>query len=229
MPVSIRTAVLSVVAVLGVASLLNAQYVRIGDVGAIPGPGMSAPTVLQSTIALYTEEARTRGIEGTVTIEALIGEDGKIKSTRILKGLGFGLDEAALACVQEWTLSPATRNGLPVSVGAQIDIVFSIRSANAVRMGAGMIPPTVQQRVEPQYTAEAARVGLSGTVVLQAVIRSDGTVDVLRVVRGLPLGLTDSAIDAIKQWKFRPGQRDGKSADIALNIEVNFNIVKRNQ
>src|SRR5262249_34844390 len=168
-------------------------------------------------------------IEGTVTIEALIGEDGKIKSSRILKSLGFGLDAAALASVQEWTLSPATRNGLPVSVGAQMDVVFSIRSANAVRMAAGMSPPTVQQRVEPRYTAEASRVGLSGTVVLQAVIKSDGTVDVLRVVRGLPLGLTDSAIDAIKQWRFRPGQKDGQNADIALNIEVNFNIVKRNQ
>ena len=56
-----------------------------------------------------------------------------------------------------------------------------------------------------------------------------GTVDVLRVVRGLPAGLTDSAIDAIKQWQFRPGQKDGQNADIALNIEVNFNIVKRNR
>src|SRR5436309_3005993 len=49
--------------------------------------------------------------------------------------------------------------------------------------------------------------------------RSDGTVDVLRVVRGLPAGLTDSAIEAIKQWRFRPGQKDGQNADIALNIE----------
>lgn len=54
---------------------------------------------------------------------------------------------------------------------------------------------------------------LSGTVVLQAVVRSDGTVDVLRVVRGLPLGLPDSAIDAINQWQFKPGQKDGQNAD----------------
>jgi protein TonB len=96
-------------------------------------------------------------------------------------------------------------------------------------MAAGMSPPAVLQRVEPKYTAEAARVRLSGTVVLQAVIKSDGTVDVLRVVRGLPAGLTDSAIDAIKQWQFRPGQKDGQNADIALNIEVNFNIAKGNR
>jgi TonB family protein len=221
--------ILAFVATLGAAPLLHAQYVRIGNAGAIPPAGMTAPTVLKSNIALYTEDARTHGVEGTVTIEALIGEDGKIRSTRIMKELGFGLDQAALASVQEWVLSPATRDGLPVSVGAQMDVVFSLRSANAVRMGAGMSPPTVLQRVEPKYTAEAARAGLNGTVVLQAVIKTDGTVDVLRVVRGLPAGLTDSAIEAIKQWQFRPGQKDGQNADIALNIEVNFNIMKRNR
>jgi TonB family protein len=190
---------------------------------------MTAPTVLKSAIALYTEDARTHGIEGTVTIEALIGEDGHIRSTKLLKGLGFGLDEVALSSVQGWTLSPATRNGLPVSAGAQLDVAFSLRSANAVRMGPGMLPPTVQQKVDPQYTDEARRAKLSGTVVLQAVVRSDGTVDVLRVVRGLPLGLTDSAIQAINEWQFRPGQKDGQNADIALSIEVNFNIAKRNR
>lgn len=50
-----------------------------------------------------------------------------------------------------------TACGASVSVGAQVDVAFSFRSANAVRMGAGMVPPTVQQRVEPQYTDEACR------------------------------------------------------------------------
>jgi TonB family protein len=221
--------ILAFLVTLGVAPLLSAQYVRIGNAGTTPPAGMTAPTVLKSAIALYTEDARTHGIEGTVTIEALIGEDGQIRSTKLLKGLGFGLDEVALSSVQGWTLSPATRNGLPVSVGAQLDVAFSLRSANAVRMGPGMLLPTVQQKVDPQYTDEARRAKLSGMVVLQAVVRSDGTVDVLRVVRGLPLGLTDSAIQAIKQWQFRPGQKDGQNADIALNIEVNFNIAKRDR
>ncbi|MBO0800771.1 MAG: energy transducer TonB [Blastocatellia bacterium] len=41
--------------------------------------------------------------------------------------------------------------------------------------------------------------------------------------------MTDSAIDAINQWQFKPGKKDGQNADIALNIEVNFNIAKRNR
>src|SRR5215467_15305521 len=151
MHLSMRQMILALLALLGVAPLLHAQYVRIGN-SAIPPAGMTAPTVLKSAITLYTEDARIHGIEGTVTIEALIGEDGEIRSTKILKGLGFGLDEVALTSVQQWTLSPATRNGLPVSVGAQLDVAFSLRSANALHMGAGMLPPKIQQKIEPQYT-----------------------------------------------------------------------------
>ena len=219
-----RTIICAFLALVGVTASLDAQYVRIGNPGATPRAGMNPPTILRSTAALYTDDARVRGIEGTVTIEAVMSEDGRIKSMRVLRGLGFGLDEVALASVQEWEFSPATQNGLPISVVAQIDVQFNLRSANAVRMGAGITPPTVRSRVEPQYTEEARAARLQGTVVLQAVIKTDGTADIIRVVRGLPNGLTDSAITAINQWKFRPANKGGQDVDVALNIEINFNL-----
>jgi outer membrane biosynthesis protein TonB len=66
--------------------------------------------------------------------------------------------------------------------------------------------------------------GYNGTVVLQAVIKKNGTVDIIRVVRGLPLGLTDNAIQALK---FKPGTKDGQEVDIAVNVEINFNLQQR--
>jgi TonB family protein len=177
-------------------------------------------------LTTYTDDARTHSIEGTVAVEALMDENGRIQSVRVLKGLGFGLDEAALASVQEWEFSPATRDGTPVSVVAQIDVPFSLASANAFRVGNGVTPPRVQSRVEPRYTDAARLARLSGTVVMQVVIKKDGTVDIIRVVQGLAGGLTDSAVDAIKQWKFSPGQKDGQAVDVGLNIEVNFDLRK---
>jgi TonB family protein len=207
--------------------LLDAQYVRIANAERVlPNGGMAPPTVLKSTLALYTDDARTHGIEGTVTIEAFMGEDGRIIRMRVLKGLGFGLDENALASVQEWTFSPATQTGTPVSVVAQIDVPFSLVSANALRMEPGMIPPSPQYRVEPNYTDAARLARLSGKIVMQVVVKKDGTVEVIRIVQGLGLGLTDSAVDAMKQWKFSPGNKDGQAVDVALNVEVNFNLKK---
>jgi len=115
------------VAMLGTASLLDAQYIHISNAGIIPNSGVVPPTIMKSTLALYTDDARAHGIEGTVTIEALIDEGGQIRSSRVFKSLGFGLDEVTLASVRQWEFSPATRDGAPVSVVAQIDVQFNLR------------------------------------------------------------------------------------------------------
>jgi TonB family protein len=222
-----RTIGLPVIGIICLVSVLNAQHVRMGNEGlVIENGGITPPTILKSTLGSYTDEARLRGIEGTVTIAAQVDVNGEIKVLRVLKGLGFGLDEVAASTVNGWTMSPATRVGIPVLVMCQIDVEFSLRSANALHMMPGMDKPTVLQRVPPQYTEEARRAGLNGTVVLQAVIKTDGTVDVLRVVRGLPLGLTENAINALKQWQFSPGKKNGQDVDASVNLEVNFNLRK---
>lgn len=92
------------------------------------------------------------------------------------------------------------------------------------RVGGGVSPPSVVSRVEPQYSEEARKARYQGTVVLEAIVRRDGTVDILRVVRSLGFGLDENAIDALKKWKFRPGMKGGVAVDVALNIEVNFNL-----
>ena len=85
-------------------------------------------------------------------------------------------------------------------------------------------PPTVLSRVEPVYSEKAREAKLQGKVVVSAIVRKDGSLEVLKVVRGLGLGLDKNAINALKKWRFRPGMRDGKPVDVALNIEVNFKL-----
>ena len=84
--------------------------------------------------------------------------------------------------------------------------------------------PMILFKVDPQYSEEARKAQYQGTVVLEAIIRSDGTIEILRVVRSLDFGLDENAIQALKQWKFRPGMRNGQPVDVVLNIEVNFNL-----
>ncbi len=92
------------------------------------------------------------------------------------------------------------------------------------RIGGGVSPPTILFKVDPQYSEEARKARYQGTVVLEAIVRRDGTVDILRVIRSLGFGLDENAIQALKKWKFRPGMRNGAPVDVALNIEVNFNL-----
>ncbi len=92
------------------------------------------------------------------------------------------------------------------------------------RVGGGVSPPTVVYRVEPTYSEEARKAKYQGVVVLSAIVRRDGTIEILKVVRSLGLGLDENAIQALRQWKFRPGMKNGVPVDVALNIEVNFSL-----
>ena len=83
-------------------------------------------------------------------------------------------------------------------------------------------PPTVLSRVEPVYSEKARKAKLQGVVVLSVIVRKDGSIEVLKVVQGLGLGLDENAITALKRWRFRPGTKDGRPVDVPLNIEVKF-------
>ena len=68
----------------------------------------------------------------------------------------------------------------------------------------------------PQYTDKARLAGYKGAVYCRQLLRREGTVDIIRVVCGLPFGLSDSAIQAVKQWQFKPNTKDGQGVDIAV-------------
>jgi TonB family protein len=77
---------------------------------------------------------------------------------------------------------------------------------------------------EPSYTGKAKLEQITGTVVLKCVFASDGTITNIRVVQGLPNGLTERAIAAARQIKFIPATKDGKNVSMWMQLEYNFNL-----
>jgi len=120
--------------------------------------------------------------------------------------------------------SPALKDGAPVAAITQIEVDFKKLPPETFRIGGDVRPPTVVSRVEPDYTYEARDAHYQGTVVLEAKIRKDGSVEIMRVVHSVGYGLDESAIEALKQWVFRPATKNGQAVDVVLNIEVNFNL-----
>jgi TonB family protein len=213
--------------------VLLAQRVHIVDPRDVGDGSIASPEVLYYTDPFYTRTARDKKVEGTVTIEGTFDVRGCMKVLRTVKGIGFGLDENALAALHSWRFSPAKRNGEPVDAIAQVDIDFSLAAALPIEYDDVNRPaisgPTVLMRVEPKYTDEARQARVVGTVILQAVVQTNGTANILKVVKPLPLGLTESALEAIQQWKFRPAvSRNGKEIPVPINIEVDFNLEQKN-
>lgn len=77
---------------------------------------------------------------------------------------------------------------------------------------------------EPSYTETARQNAVSGTVVLKCIFRSNGSVNNIRTVSGLPYGLTEKAIEAARRIKFIPATKDGKYVSMWFQLEYNFNL-----
>jgi TonB family protein len=92
-------------------------------------------------------------------------------------------------------------------------------------IGGGVTAPTLIFKVEPEYSEEARKAKFQGTVVLYVVVNEKGMPQDLKVMRTLGLGLDEKAIDAVKQWRFRPGYLNGKPVKVAATIEVNFRLL----
>ena len=92
--------------------------------------------------------------------------------------------------------------------------------------GNGVTNPSVLREVKPQYTAEAMRAKVQGTVWLQCVVLPDGTVGNVQVTKSLDstFGLDQEAIKAAKQWRFKPGLRQGEPVPVLVTIELTFTL-----
>jgi len=97
--------------------------------------------------------------------------------------------------------------------------------AGVFRVGGGVTAPSLISKREPEYTEGARSGGVQGTTVLGVDIGPDGTAGNFEVVRSLEPSLDLKAIEAVQQWKFKPGTKDGQPVTVRATIEVNFRLM----
>jgi len=100
------------------------------------------------------------------------------------------------------------------------------RAQEVLTPGTGVTLPVVVHEVKPDYTPEAKAARVQGTVLLATVVLADGSVGDVTVARSLDTtyGLDQQAVNAAKQWTFKPGTKDGKPVAVRVNIELKFTL-----
>ena len=98
--------------------------------------------------------------------------------------------------------------------------------AGVIRLDKSVTAPRLIKESKPRYTDDAKRAKIQGVVYLEAVIKTDGTVGETRVTRSLDqeFGLDDRAVEAVKEWRFAPGQKDGVPVPVLVEIELSFTL-----
>ncbi|HWS71079.1 MAG TPA: TonB family protein [Thermoanaerobaculia bacterium] len=89
---------------------------------------------------------------------------------------------------------------------------------------AGGTQPEEIDRVVPRYPPMARRAGAAGPVVIRGIVRRDGTIDEVEIIRDLPYGLGEAAKEAVEQWRFRPATYRGEPIDVYYTVTVNFRL-----
>jgi periplasmic protein TonB len=92
------------------------------------------------------------------------------------------------------------------------------------RPGSGIDPPSLLREVKPDYTEEARRRGVSGEVVMEIVVRRDGSVGDVRILQGLGYGLDGRAVAAVRQWRFAPARLRGTPVDVVVEVAMEFKL-----
>jgi TonB family protein len=116
-------------------------------------------------------------------------------------------------------VGPGTGSGLGPGSGGGT-------GGGAYRPGAGIVLPEVLKEVKPAYTAEAMRAKVQGVVWLECIVMPDGTVGDVKVTKSLDpvFGLDQEAIKAARQWRFKPGMRQGQPVPVIITIELTFTL-----
>jgi TonB family protein len=142
---------------------------------------------------------------------------------------------AVLVCVMAGAIAGTVKAlplGRPVG-GAATATQATATQATAIQAqqvvdgkDAGVTLPKVISEVKPQYTPEALKARIEGTLWLTAVVRTDGTPGDIEVTKSLDkeYGLDKQAVDALSQWRFEPGRKDGKTVPVRVTIETRFRV-----
>jgi periplasmic protein TonB len=166
----------------------------------VPEPKPEEPPPLEQ----LSIPAETTQAAANTTIGVLDSGDATSESTGSGKGTGAG---------------SGTGSGLgPGSGGGTGGGVY--------RPGSGIINPRVVREVKPQYTADAMRAKVQGTVLLECVVLPDGSVGRVDVVKSLDstFGLDQEAVKAARMWRFQPGTRFGEPVAVLVTIELTFTL-----
>jgi len=183
--------------------------------------------------AIYPSNARKHRIQGRVVAMMLVSETGDVESVEVFKADAI-LSQAVQEAIREWKFKPVTKDGSAVPVIAKATFNFVLGNENQqiapeiapatdfpqqIRASDGVMQ--VLSKVNPEYPAAAKANHVQGVVTLSIVIRKDGTVTDVEVESG-PAELTAAAVDAARQWRYRPYLLFGRPVEIQTTKQFDF-------
>ena len=118
----------------------------------------------------------------------------------------------------------AQDNSTPAAPSSPAGQDSAIVGPGAYRVGGAVTAPKLLYSPDPEYSKEARKAHLQGTVVLWLIVDEKGLPQNIKVQRSVGMGLDEEAVKAVQRWRFRPSTKDGHPVRVMINVEVNFRL-----
>lgn len=202
-------------------SLPDSEGESVATVAIMSARELLPPKLIKEAPPKYPFSALRSKIQGTVVIKAILGIDGHVSDTTILKSIP-ALDEAATEAVRNWVYEPFLLEGRPYPYVLTVTMDFSASTARRPG-GPRLEPPTPIRQASPDYPEEAVRSNIEGTVVLGITIDNKGSINEAEILGSGP-GLDQIASDAVKGWRYEAAKYNGKPIPYCTTVAVKFSL-----
>ena len=188
----------------------------------------------------YPKDALRNGTAGAVSVRAVVASEGKIKDLTVVSGSGE-FSENAVAAIRKWHFRPVAVQGRFVETSYLVHVRFNplLKEANsdielespkasqlldASPAQPGLVHPKATYAPEPEFSEEARKAGIGGTVRIAMLVDTDGHPETVTLLCGAEPSLNAKAVETAKLWRFEPATRDGKPVRAEVEIETSFKL-----
>lgn len=215
-----------------------AQRTNDSSLGAVDTLGMG-PRLIKKTEPEYSDEARLAGLEGTILLSGVVGEDGLLRNLAVIRGLGLGLDEKAVESVNQWVFAPGMYQGRTQAMYATFEVDFFLPAKQsrwhltraAFGTPAGASRPTVVSAEVPPGAGVLRDDAIEEGRLLGAVGRQATATVVLQVnEQGIPVNVQvrdaseevweAEALALVRKWRFTPGLKEGRPISVPCVLDL---------
>ena len=193
------------------------------------------PRALVMTPLRLTDSVLAALPEGRTLLRVWVTEVGRVQGVRVLRGHTPAFDSAAVASVRQWTFAPAQQDGFFVAAWTTVPVRFRHRTAGEAAQDTlvavprttpppGCVFPEATATVQPTWPRRLDGMRLAGRVVVRALVSVLGRVERVDVQNSTNADLTRSVVEAVRQWRFRPGTCGGQAVPAWATVPIRFRV-----
>jgi TonB family protein len=216
------------------------------------GPGITAPSLIEAVAAAYPDGAVETDVPHIGIYAVVVGADGMPANVKCIFRNESVYDAGAIAAIQKSKFAPGMLGEKPVPVLVHVRVPFfhlkpaipAIQQRYALwaegtnqapgrgpgmgldRMADGITRPKLIHSEEAEFSDEARRNRIEGTVLVSFTVSEQGLPIHLRVVKSIGYGLDEKAIQSVSQYRFQPAMKDGKPVPAPMSVEVSFRFAR---